>query len=89
MLRARYLAVIAIALGGCDDESEPAPPTIEGDLVRIVQEKTGTAGVVLVDCPDDVAEGDLCDVTAPGGVKAKIRVTHLDDDDVDGELVQP
>jgi hypothetical protein len=45
---------------------------------------------VTVDCPDDIDEGDLCRVSAPGGLTAEIRVTRLGDPgETDGEVVQP
>ena len=52
-----------------------------------MQEQTGTQDV-RVACPDDISEGDLCDVTASGGLKATIRITEIDDG-AKGEIVQP
>jgi hypothetical protein len=93
MRRARYFVVMAVALGGCGGEPEPEPDILEAELVKIVQEKTGTGGLVLVDCPADVATdpevGDICKVTASGGVGAKVRITNVDGVDVDAEIVQP
>ena len=82
MRRARYFAVIlgALALAGCGGGSEPDDRDVEQKLGRIVEKKTGTQDVV-VDCPDDAADPDLCDVTAPGGLRAKVTR--------DGEVVQP
>ena len=83
MRRARYLVVMVLALGACGGGgggSEPGTPELERDLVRTVEEQTGTRDVT-VDCPEDAGEGDTCDVTAPGGVKAKVTV--------DGKIVQP
>ena len=80
---ARYLVVIALALGGCgggDEPQEPSGGELERDLARQVEERTGTEDVT-VDCPDGAGEGDVCDVTAPGGVRAKVTV--------DGEPVTP
>jgi len=57
-------------------------------LVRDVERQTGTQDV-QVECDDDVSEGDLCDVTAAGGLKAQVKITKLDDGDVEGEIVQP
>jgi hypothetical protein len=91
MARARYLLVIAAlaALVGCgDDDEQPSTDQIAKELARDVQEQTGTKGVV-VSCSGDVSEGDLCDVTAAGGLKAKVRIVRLDGDDVEGEVVQP
>ena len=89
MRRARYLVVAAAtALVGCGDESEPDREEIQRELTRDVQEKTGTQDV-LVSCPDDLAEGAVCDVTAPGGLKAKLRITSLEDEDVAGEIIPP
>ncbi len=89
MRRARYF-VVAVAfalLAGCGDDSDADIATIERDLAAGVEEDTGTRDVT-VDCPDDVGEGDVCDVTAAGGVKAQVRVTQLDGD-AEGTVVQP
>ena len=78
-----------LALVACgDDDSGPSLEEIEKGLARDVQETTGTRDVT-VSCPDDVAEGDICDITAAGGVRAQVRVTRLDGEDADGEVVQP
>jgi hypothetical protein len=88
MGRARYFFVaVALALTACGDDSGPDVSKIERDLAAGVEADTGTRDVA-VECPDDVAEGDACDVTAAGGVKAQVRVTRLDDE-AEGELVQP
>ena len=91
MARARYFVVTVgvAALVGCgDDEAAPDTARVEGDLARIVQQQTGTRDV-RVSCPGDVGEGDLCDVSAPGGLEAQVEVTRLDDGEVEGEVVQP
>ena len=88
MRRARYLLVIVLALAGCGSESDPEPDNLEEQLASEIQEETGTQRVA-VRCPDDPEEGDLCDLTASGGLKAKVRITRIDDADVDGEVVQP
>ena len=81
MRRARYLLVIALAVGGCGGgEDSPDAGELERDLAREIERTTGTEDVA-VDCPDGAGEGDVCDVTAPGGVKAKVTV--------EGELIQP
>ena len=82
MRRARYLLVVAMALGACgeDGESRPDGAALERDLTRTVEEQTRTRDVT-VDCPADAGEGDLCTVTAPGGVRAKVTV--------DGKIVAP
>ncbi len=87
---ARYLLVIvaAIALIGCGEESTSDTDEIVRALARDVQQQTGTQDVVVV-CGEDVGEGDLCDVTAAGGVRAKVKITRLEDGDVQGEVVQP
>jgi hypothetical protein len=87
--RARYLLVaFVVAFAACgDDDSGPDVGAIERDLAVGVEQDTGTNDV-SVDCPEDVGEGDVCQVTAAGGVHAQIRVTQLDDQ-VEGELVQP
>jgi hypothetical protein len=89
MGRARYLLVaIALAFAACgDDNNEPDVATVERDLAAGVEQDTGTRDV-NVDCPEDVGEGDVCQVTAAGGVKAQVRVTRLDDT-AEGEVVQP
>jgi hypothetical protein len=81
MRRARYFAVIlgALALAACGGDSKPARD-VEHELEGIVEKKTGTRDVT-VECPDEAGEGDLCDVTAPGGIRSKVTV--------DGDLVQP
>jgi hypothetical protein len=90
MRGARYLLVAAIALGACGDESapKPEPDVVEEQLAQEVEDETGTKGVVI-DCPDDPEEGDLCDVGAAGGVRAKVRITRLEGAVVDGTVVQP
>ena len=91
MGRARYLVVIAaLLLPGCGGDGDtPNVQDVERDLARVVQQETGTGGDVAVDCPDGVEEGELCDVTATGGLTAKVRVTRLEDGHVEGEVVQP
>jgi hypothetical protein len=87
--RARYfLVAVATALAACGDDAETDVARAEGELAGIVEQQTGTEDVV-VSCPDDVGEGDVCDVAAPGGVRAQVRVTRLDEDAVEGQVVQP
>ena len=89
MGRARYfLVAVATALAACGDDAETDVARTEGELAHIVEQQTGTDAVV-VSCPDDVSEGDVCEVTAAGGVRAQVRVTRLDDDAVEGQVVQP
>jgi hypothetical protein len=91
MARARYLLVTAAlaALAGCgNDDEEPAIDQVARELAHDVQEQTGTKDVVVT-CSGHVSEGDLCDVTAAGGLKAKVRIVRLEDGDVQGEVVQP
>jgi len=91
MAWARYLVVtgVAAALAGCGgDTDEPDVDEIMRELGREVQEQTGTEDVEVI-CSEDVSEGDLCDVTAPGGLKARVRVVRLDGDEIEGEIVQP
>jgi hypothetical protein len=79
---ARYpiVALAALALSACGEESKPDRHALEQRLTRIVEKKTGTRDVT-VDCRDGVEEGAVCDVTAPGGLRSKV--------DVGGRLVQP
>ena len=90
MRRARYWLVTAAftALAGCGDDEKPDLDQVTKGLARDVQEQTGTQDVRVL-CPGDVSEGDLCDVTAKGGLKAKVRIVRLDGDEADGEVVQP
>ena len=89
MGRARYLVVIAaLALAGCGGDGATDVDDVTQQLVRDVERQTGTQDV-QVECDDDVSEGDLCDVTAAGGLKAQVKITKLDDGDVEGEVVQP
>jgi hypothetical protein len=66
----------------------PDVAAVERELARDVEVQTGTERV-SVECADDVGEGDVCAVSAAGGVKAEVRVTRLDGDEADGEVVQP
>jgi hypothetical protein len=90
MGRARYLVVTAALLvfAGCGDDPAPDAAEIARELAGEVEEQTGTKDVLVI-CKGGVGEGDLCDVRAAGGLKAKIRITRLEDGDVEGELVQP
>ena len=87
------LAVVAaaacLALAACGGDGDgPDVDEVESDLAPYVAEVTGTRDV-SVNCPEDVGEGDVCDITAPGGVRAQIRITGIDEEEVTGELVQP
>jgi hypothetical protein len=81
-------AAACLVLAACGGDDGPDVEEVESGLVGVVEETTGTRDVA-VSCPDDVGEGDVCEVTAPGGVRAQVRVTRIDDSDVDGEVVQP
>ena len=85
---ARYWVVVAIALGACGDDGGIDLDAVTSQLESDVQRQTGTENV-RVACDDDVSEGDLCDVTAAGGLKAQVRIIRLEGDDVEGEIVQP
>ena len=89
MGRTRYLIVIAAAVAvlGCGDDSSVDVGGIERDLAAGVEEDTGTRDVT-VDCPEDVDEGDVCQLSAPGGLKAEVRVTRLDGE-AEGTVEQP
>ena len=82
------LAWLLLALAGCGAEDTLDTDEIVQALARDVQEQTGTQDVRVV-CGEGVGEGDLCDITAAGGVRAKVKITRLEDGDVQGEVVQP
>ena len=94
MGRARYLVVIAaLALAGCGGEDTLDGGDIESEVVPQIEDQTGTRDVA-VECPDDVEaeEGAVfeCDITAEGGIKAKLKVTQEDDEgNVRWEIVRP
>jgi hypothetical protein len=88
MRRARYLVVIAISLGACGDDGATDVDDVTRQLEGDVQRQTGTRDVQVM-CEDDVSEGDVCDVTAAGGLDAQVRITRLEDGEVQGEVVQP
>ena len=93
MGRARYLVVIAaVALAGCGESTLDAGD-IESEVTPQVEEQTGTKDVTI-DCPDDIEAEEgadfECDITAQGGVEAKLKVTQEDDEgNVRWEVVQP
>jgi len=93
MGRARYLlAVPALALAACGSDTLDAAE-VESEIGPMVEDQTGTRDVDIA-CPDDVEaeEGAVfeCDVTAAGGVEAKLRVTQEDDEgNVRWEIVRP
>lgn len=89
MGRTRYLVAVAatVAVIGCGDDSAEDVGGIERDLAAGAEEDTGTRDVT-VDCPEDVEEGDVCQLTAPGGLKAEVRVTRLDGE-AEGTVEQP
>ena len=82
MRRARYFLVIALALGACgnDSQSKTDAGDLERNLARKVEQTTGTKDVTVT-CPEGASGGDLCEATAPGGLKAKVTL--------DGKIVQP
>jgi len=95
MGRPRYLAVaaaVSLALAACGESTLEASD-IEEDITPQVEEQTGTHEVV-VDCPDDIEaeEGGTfeCDLTAEGGIEAKVEITQEDDDgNVRWRVVRP
>ena len=87
MRRARYL-LVAAALAGCGDADKPDTDAVTKALARDVEQQTGTRNVSVL-CSDGTSEGDLCDVSAEGGLKAKVRIVSIEGDDVEGEVVQP
>lgn len=90
----RYILVIAVALSlAACGEATLDTGNIEDEIAPQVADQTGTKDVEL-SCPDDVEakKGDEfeCDVTAAGGVEAKVKVVQENDEgDVNWELVQP
>ena len=89
MGRVLHLLIVALVFAGCGDEEDVDVAAVERDLARVVQQETATREV-SVDCPDDVDEGDLCRVSAPGGLSAEIRVTRVGDPgQTDGEVLPP
>ena len=95
MGRARYylVAVAAVlALAACGESTLDANQ-IEEEITPQVEEQTGTRDVAI-DCPDDVEaeEGGKfeCDLSAQGGIEAKVEVTQDDDEgNVRWRVVQP
>jgi hypothetical protein len=92
MRRARYFAVtVVLGLSACggDESADVDVEEVERQLVSIVIRQTATPEV-QVECPDDVGEGDRCEVSSPGGVVAEVEVTRLTGDgEVEGRVVQP
>ncbi len=94
MGRARYLVVIAaLMLAGCGGEDTLDAGDIESEVVPQIEDQTGTRDVAI-ECPEDVEaeEGAVfeCDITAEGGIKAKLKVTQEDDEgNVRWEIVRP
>ena len=95
MRRPRYLlvaAAAALALPACG-ESMLDVDEVESEITPQVEEQTGTRDVA-VECPDDIeAEegGEFeCDLSAEGGIEAKVEVTQEDDDgNVRWRVVRP
>lgn len=90
----RYFLVIvaSLSLAACGDATLDTA-NVEDQIAPKLEQETGTKDVE-VSCPDDVEakKGDEfeCDVTAPGGSKAKVKVVQQNDDgDVTWDLVQP
>ncbi len=87
---AALAAALALAARG---ESTIDAGEIEQEITPKGEEQTGTRDVAIA-CPDDVeAEegGEFdCDLTAPGGIEAKVEVTQTDDDgNVRWRVVRP
>lgn len=86
------MIAVALSLAACG-EATLDTGNIEDEIAPQVADQTGTKDVEL-SCPDDVEakKGDEfeCDVTAAGGVEAKVKVVQENDEgDVNWELVQP
>ena len=89
-----FLVVLAAAalLGGCGEDTLDTSQ-IEEEITPAIEEQTGTREVG-VDCPDDIEAEEgadfECDLTAQGGVEAKVKVTQEDDEgNVRWEVVRP
>ena len=93
----RYLVVAAavvLAFAACGDDETLDVGRIEREVMPEIERQTGTQDVV-VDCPDEdveIEEGAAfeCDVSAEGGIEAKVKVTQEDDEgNVRWEIVRP
>lgn len=82
---ARYLSLIGavLLLGGCGGSSELDASKAEREIAAGVEERTATEGV-QIDCPDGVERKKdavfECELTAEGGLQAKVKVTQVDDE---------
>ena len=71
----------SLAIAGCG-ESTLDTDEIESEIKPSVEDQTGTKDVAI-SCPEDVKAEEgaefECDLTAEGGIKAKVEVTQEDD----------
>lgn len=79
-------------LAGCGETTLNAEE-LESEIAPEVEQQTGTRNV-SVSCPDDIEAqegGEFeCDLSAPGGITAKVAVTQEDDDgNVSWRVVEP
>ena len=97
MGRARYLIVVVaapLALAACGGSDALDIGKVESEVAPEIEDQTGTRDVT-VDCPDEeieIEEGAVfeCDVSAQGGIEAKLKVTQEDGEgNVRWEVVQP
>jgi Domain of unknown function (DUF4333) len=76
------MALALVALAGCGGDAKIDASKTEDEIAKGVEEATATEDV-KIDCPDDVErkKNDVfeCDLSAAGGVKAKVKVTQVDD----------
>ena len=80
-LGAAASAATVAACGGGDGTIDA--PKREREIAADIERRTATKDVTVT-CPDHVEEekGGVfhCDLTATGGLKAKVKVTQMDDD---------
>ena len=96
MGRARYLFVIAaiLPLSACGGDETLDVGKVEDEVAPEIERQTGTRDVAI-DCPDEdieLEEGAAfeCDVSAEGGIEAKVKVTQEDDEgNVRWQVVRP
>lgn len=85
MRSARHFAVIGsvLLLPGCGGGDELDASKVEREIAAGVEERTATEDV-QIRCPQGIErkkdEAFECDLTAAGGLQAKVKVTQVDDE---------